>query len=89
MHERLRRQRTLLPTVERLARQLKASHAAWITRLSRTRPASESQIAEAMEAGPPATGFVFRIASANGRRALPPGGRNGVPPPSYAARVKA
>lgn len=51
MYDRLRRKRTLLPTVERLARQLKASHEAWIARLSRTRPASNSRqlASEALE----------------------------------------
>ena len=86
MHERLRRNRTLLPTVERLAKQLKASHEAWIARLSRTRPAGDSpQVAsEALElalrqlglssAPPPTDGDPFPLEDAMAylRRHTPP-----------------
>ncbi len=51
MHDRLREERTLLPTMERYARELKASHEAWKERLLQERPGNEpSQIAsEALE----------------------------------------
>ncbi len=51
IHERLRRSRTLLSTLEEHARRLKTSHEAWKEQLSRSRPGSDpSQIAsEALE----------------------------------------
>ncbi len=53
LYETLRRNRTLLPTLDVYARDLKTSHQAWKERLSRVRPESnESQIAsEALEIG--------------------------------------
>lgn len=46
MYDRLLKTRTLLPTLERYASQLRDSHLAWKDRLSRARPESgESQIA--------------------------------------------
>jgi hypothetical protein len=51
IHERLRKQRTLLPAMEFYAEELKTSHEAWKQSLSRERPGSDpSQIAsEALE----------------------------------------
>jgi hypothetical protein len=51
MHDQLRRKRTLLPTLNRFASQLKANHEAWKKCLSQAKPeAGESQIAsEALE----------------------------------------
>ena len=51
MYDRLLKHRTLLPTLERFARQLRSSHQAWKERLLRAKPGgSESQIAsEALE----------------------------------------
>jgi hypothetical protein len=50
LYEQLRKQRTLLPTLNQMAGELKASHQAWIEELQATRPGSDSQIAdEAME----------------------------------------
>ena len=51
LHDQLRKDRTLLPTMERYASELKTSHEAWKERLSELRPGSDpSQIAsEAME----------------------------------------
>lgn len=51
MYDRLLKHRTLLPTLERFARQLRSSHLAWKERLLRAKPgSSESQIAsEALE----------------------------------------
>jgi len=50
IYDRLRQRRTLLPTLNRLASELKARHHAWIQELQATRPASDSQItSEAME----------------------------------------
>ena len=51
MHERLRQERKLLPTMEHYARELKASHQAWKELLLQMRPDSDqSQIAsEALE----------------------------------------
>lgn len=51
LYETLRQSRTLLPTLEVYARDLKTSHQAWKERLLRVRPDSnESQIAsEALE----------------------------------------
>jgi hypothetical protein len=51
MHERLRRERRLLATMEFYAAELKALHEAWTTQLSQRRPGSdESQVAsEALE----------------------------------------
>lgn len=51
MHDQLRTSRTLLPTLNRMASELKSSHEAWKDRLLQARPDSgESQIAgEAME----------------------------------------
>ena len=51
MHNHLRKDRKLLPTLEIYARELKTSHEAWKETLSQLRPGSEqSQIAgEAME----------------------------------------
>jgi hypothetical protein len=51
MHNQLRSKRMLLPTLERYASELKASHEAWKDHLSQARPGSDrSQIAsEALE----------------------------------------
>ena len=51
LHERLRQQRTLRPTMEQLASELKTSHESWRARLRETRPGSDpAQIAgEALE----------------------------------------
>ncbi|MGH7173840.1 MAG: hypothetical protein ACRELG_26460 [Gemmataceae bacterium] len=50
MYDQLRKRRTLLPTLNRLAGELKARHQAWKRELQATRPGSDSQIAsEAME----------------------------------------
>lgn len=51
VHHRLRSRRTLLPTMELYARELKASHEAWTDRLCRATPGrSQVQIAsEALE----------------------------------------
>jgi hypothetical protein len=51
MHEQLRKERKLLPTMEHYARELKASHEAWKELLSGIRPGSDpDQIAsEALE----------------------------------------
>ena len=91
MYNKLRSSRTLLPTLDRLARELKASHKAWMDRLAKTKPGSDpSQIAaEALEMALPRAGFVFR-ASADGRRRTAVLGRgNGVRPSSHTDRVKA
>jgi hypothetical protein len=50
IYNQLRKSRMLLPTLNRLAGELKASHEAWQLELNETRPGSDSQIAsEAME----------------------------------------
>jgi len=51
MHDRLRKKRKLLPTLERYAQELKTSHEAWKELLFQLRPGSDkSQIAsEALE----------------------------------------
>ena len=51
VHEQLRSQRQLLPTIERMALELKASHEAWQETLAQAKPGSDaSQISsEAME----------------------------------------
>jgi len=50
LYDQLRKRRTLLPTLNRLAGELKARHQAWIQELQAIRPGSDSQIAsEAME----------------------------------------
>ena len=51
IHNQLRKNRELLPTLERFADQLKTRHEAWKDRLSQAKPGSDqSQIAsEAME----------------------------------------
>lgn len=50
LYNPLRQRRTLLPTLNRLASELKARHLAWMQELQATRPGSDSQIAsEAME----------------------------------------
>ncbi len=50
MYDQLRKRRTLLPTLNRLASGLKARHQAWIQELREIRSGSDSQIAsEAME----------------------------------------
>jgi hypothetical protein len=51
LHDQLRKDRKLLPTMERYASELKTSHEAWKERLLQLRPGSDpSQIAsEAME----------------------------------------
>ncbi len=51
MHEQLRKERKLLPTLEIYAKELKESHEAWKEQLSQAKPGSDSnQIAsEAME----------------------------------------
>jgi hypothetical protein len=41
IHNRLRRQRKLLPTMEHYAKELKASHQAWTELLSQMRPGSD------------------------------------------------
>ncbi|HTU22724.1 MAG TPA: hypothetical protein VMG10_32085 [Gemmataceae bacterium] len=45
LYEQLRKERMLLPTVNRLAGELKARHLAWKQELQETRPGSDSQIA--------------------------------------------
>ena len=48
MHDRLRQKRLLLPTLERLARELKISHEAWKEQFSQAKLGSDpSQIASA------------------------------------------
>lgn len=50
LYGQLRQRRMLLPTLNRLAGELKARHRAWTQELQATRPGSDSQIAsEAME----------------------------------------
>ena len=51
LHEQLRSQRMLLPTMQRLASEFKTSHEAWKELLTKTKPGSDpSQIAsEALE----------------------------------------
>jgi hypothetical protein len=51
IHRKLRRSRTLLPTLNRYARELKANHERWKERLSQAKPgSSQTQIAsEALE----------------------------------------
>lgn len=50
LYDQLRKRRLLLPTVNRLAGELKARHLAWKEELRTTRPGSDNQIAsEAME----------------------------------------
>ena len=51
LHNQLRSNRMLLPTLERYARELKANHETWKDRLSQAKPGSDqSQIAsEALE----------------------------------------
>jgi len=51
MHDRLRKERKLLPTMERYAKELKAGHEAWKELLTPLRPGSDpAQIAaEALE----------------------------------------
>ena len=50
MYEQLRQRRMLLPTLNRLASELKERHKAWKRELQATRPGSDSQSAsEAME----------------------------------------
>jgi chromosome segregation ATPase len=51
LHEQLRRERKLLTTLERYAKELKASHEAWKERLAQARPTSDpSQVSsEAFE----------------------------------------
>lgn len=50
IYDQLRRRRALLPTLNRLASELKGRHQAWKQELQKTRPGSDSQIAgEAME----------------------------------------
>ena len=50
MYDQLRKSRSLLPTLNRLASDLKARHQAWKQELQATRLGSDSQIAdEAME----------------------------------------
>jgi hypothetical protein len=45
LHQQLRKDRMLLPTMERYARELKASHEAWVELLLQMRPGSdETQI---------------------------------------------
>jgi len=51
MHEQLRQQRKLLPTLEIYAKELKASHEAWKEQLAQAKPGSEANqiVSEAME----------------------------------------
>jgi hypothetical protein len=50
LHETLRKKRMVLRQVNRLSRELKTSHEAWMEQLSRTRPGSTpSQIASEAE----------------------------------------
>jgi hypothetical protein len=50
IYDQLRKRRTLLPTLNRLAGELKIRHQAWMQELQATRTGSDSQIAsEAME----------------------------------------
>jgi len=50
MYDQLRQSRTLLPTLNRLASELKGRHQVWMQELRETRPGSDSQISgEAME----------------------------------------
>ncbi len=50
LHQQLREERKLLPTLEQYAQELKTSHETWTDYLWRTKPASPRQIAsEALE----------------------------------------
>lgn len=50
IYDQLRQRRMLLPTLNRLASELKARHHLWMQELQATRPGSDSQIAsEAIE----------------------------------------
>jgi hypothetical protein len=50
IYDQLRKNRTLLPALNRMASELKARHQLWMQELQETRPGSDSQIAsEAME----------------------------------------
>ena len=90
MYNQLRSNRTLLPTLDRLAKELKASHEAWMDRLAKTKPGSDpSQIAaEALEMALQQQGLSSEPPPGRERSAVP-GRGNGVPPSSYADRVKA
>ena len=92
MHDQLRKDRKLLPTLELYARELKTSHEAWKETLVQARPGSDpSQIAsEALEMA--LKELEDRLPSASPpdeqRSAVPRRG-NGVHPPSHVARLKA
>lgn len=85
MHERLRRERTLLSTMGRYARELRASHEAWKGRLAQERTADQASLiaGEALEMAlaelltrlppesPPSDDFSLEEAIAFVRRGMP------------------
>ena len=92
MHDQLRKERKLLTTMERYARELKTSHEAWKELLSQLQAGQRQE--------PDRERRRWRWPSRNWRIVCPPRLRrtrasaiprrsNGVHPPSYAARVKA
>ena len=92
MHDQLRKDRKLLPTLELYARELKTSHEAWKKMLSEARPGSDqTQIAsEALEMA--LKEIEDHLASALPRRrerTADPRRGDAVPPPSHVARLKA
>ena len=92
MHEQLRKERKLLPTLEMYARELKTSHEAWQEMLLGLRPGSDrNQIAsKAFEFGPEGNGgsFALRFLPGRQRTAIPRRGY-AFPPPSHVAHLKA
>ena len=92
MHEQLRKERKLLPTLEMYAHELKTSHEAWQEMLLRTeagqRPEPDSQ--RGVRVGPEGNGgsFALRFLPGRQRTAIPRRGY-AFPPPSHVARLKA
>ena len=92
MHDQLRRNRMLLPTLELYASELKTSHEAWkdtpLPGEAGQRPEPDRE--RGAGDGPQGTGgsFALRVSSGRQRTAFPRRS-NGVHPPSHAARVKA
>ena len=92
LHERLRTSRTLLPTMNSYASELKTSHEAWQKAAhpgeAGLRPEADSQPSPGDRLGGIGGAFALRLGS--GRNGAAFARRdNELPPPSYAARVRA
>ena len=89
-YDQLRKDRKLLPTMERYARELKTSHEAWKELLSHEagqRPEPDRERSPGDSAQGAGGAFALRVSAGRERAAFPRRG-HAVPPPSHVARLR-